>query len=99
MCGPDRKAKFLTSVPRPAHTLAALEAGDAVADLHHIADDFMAGHTGEQRPHVSLLECGVGVADAAGDDLDENLAGAGVLEVHVDELERLAGPLDHEGLV
>ena len=63
--------------PGVADQLAHREVGDALAQGHDLADAFMAGDERRvrlDRP-VALDGVQIGVADAAGDQLDQGLSG------------------------
>lgn len=86
-------------MPGAANALSNRQACHSLANLNNIAHHFMAGHAGEDGPKVTLSEGNIGVADAAGEDLDENLARAGALELYVDELQWRPGGLGDDSFV
>jgi hypothetical protein len=75
----------MTTVPRSTDTVAVLKVLNAFADFDYVANDLMAGHTGEDIAHVTGAESYVGEADAAGEDLGEDLAFGGVFEGDIAE--------------
>jgi hypothetical protein len=87
-----------TSVPSAAQPVADAELRHAFAERDHVSDELVAGDPWPRRSHVALLEAVVGIADPAGQDLEEDLAGAGVLEFHILDLERRTGGGDNGGL-
>ena len=72
--------------------VAGLQALHARADFANDACAFMAEDDREQafRVRAGAREF-VRVADASGHDFHQHFAGAGTLEVHLDDLERLVG--------
>ena len=86
--------------PGHAHALTQLDSRHALAQGHHQANAFVAGREGQcgfQGP-VAVARVQVGVADAAGLGLDQNLAGAGRGYVNGFEDQGLAELLDLRGL-
>ncbi len=77
-------------MPRPAHSLAALEARNLVAHGHDIAHKLVAGHDGPGVGHVATLHPRVAAAHAAGQHPHEHLPPARLLQLDL---------LDHEGRV
>lgn len=78
-------------MPRATDPLALLDAGDSLADGDYVPDHLVPW---DSRPRVgqeALPEELIGMADATGQSLDEDLAGAGQLEVDV--LQDQLGPL------
>jgi hypothetical protein len=71
--------------------IAGLQRRHALAHLQHDARALMAEDRGEQPLGVRARQREVvGVADAGGLDLDQNLARARAVEVHVHDLQRLS---------
>lgn len=89
----------VAAVPGAADALAGAKGLDAVADGHNVADNLVARGAGEDVAHLTGGNGNVGEADTAGEDLDEDLAGGGLL--HLDVLELKVGALfaDDDGLV
>lgn len=89
----------MAAVPGAADSLAGGERLDALADLDDVADNLVAGRAGEDVAHMAGGNGNVGEADAAGEDLDEDFAGAGALKLDILEVERGALFAHDGGLV
>jgi hypothetical protein len=78
--------------------IAGLQRGHALAHLQHDARALMAEDRGEQPLGVRARKREVvGVADAGGLDLDQNLARLRAVEVHVHDFQRFSGFKGHGG--
>ena len=91
--------RVVARVEGAADALAELEVGHAGAELDDVADDLVARDAREHVAHAARRGGDVRVADAAGEDLDEDLAGRGVLQLDVLEGEGPVGLAHHDGLV
>ncbi|MNP53184.1 hypothetical protein D3C76_1476350 [compost metagenome] len=85
----------------PGHpdAVAFLDAGDAGAHCRDVAHAFVAGNEGQARLHRPVAFGGmqVGVADAGGLDLHQDLPGAGQGKLHFLDPQRFAQGVDHRG--
>ena len=66
-------------MPRSTDPFAAREARDILANSHNVTDQLVAGGAGEHISHQTVLLEDVGVADTAGNDLDQDLAATRLL--------------------
>lgn len=87
------------AVPRPAHALADGEVLDVGAELDNVTDDFVARRAREDVAKVAFADLHVRPADAAGEDLDEDLVGGRVLQGHILEGEGGVGCREDDGFV
>ena len=66
-------------VPLGADDLAWKDRGDAITQLHHLADELVPNHQrrvdGRLRPFVPALDVEVGAADSCAQDADQDLSG------------------------
>lgn len=91
---------IMSTVPGASDSLADGEILDPVTNLDDIPDDFVTRHAGEEVIALTARCKGrISEADAAGKDLDEDLAGGGLLELNVLELEGPVGFAEDNGLV
>lgn len=81
-------------MPGTPDTLPAFETGDSLADSDDITNNLMTRDPGEDGAHQPLLDQGVRVADATGNDLDKDLARLGLYQINLLELERPIGLLE-----
>lgn len=86
-------------MPRTTDSFAPLKASYTVADSYHISDQFMAGNARPRIRKEALLEEAVAVADTAGNDFDEDLALAWLLQVDVLEGESSPLSVDNDRFV
>jgi len=86
-------------MPWPANSLATLEPCDITAHSSNLADDLVARHYGPRVREVTGLLEPVAAAYSTGEDFDENLARAGLLQLNVLDRERGIGLLEDGGLV
>src|SRR5206468_5360005 len=77
------------SDPGQDHAVAGSEVGDAAAHLFHHAGPFVAEHAGQLGRHHAGDDRVIGVADAAGRQPDQDLAGLGTVELDVLHADRL----------
>ena len=86
--------------PRHADAVAFLHDRHARSDGGDAPDAFMAGNERERGLHRPVAVCGVeiGVADAAGLGLDQDLAGAGRGNVPLPQDQRLSELFDDGGV-
>lgn len=89
----------MSTVPRTTNTISILETRHALADLDDVADNLVAGDSGEDITHVAGCDAYIGEADTAGEDLDEDLASGGLLEGDLLEGEGGIGLFEDAGLV
>src|SRR5258708_3849536 len=80
--------------PRDTHSIADSEMGDAVAGFDHASDNLMSGDQGKLEQPLELRPFTfhnreVGVADAAGLDLDQYFFTVGRRDVHILNHQRL----------
>src|SRR5450631_1281395 len=71
--------------------IPSLEGSDARANLDHLAGRLVTENRGQSRDHAigaefPFIDMEVGAADSARGDLDEQLAGSGLLDRDVDDL-------------
>ncbi len=79
-------------MPSHAHPLSGLPWRDAGSDRINPSADLMSGHSRELQSGVQgFLDQGVAVTDAAGFDLNANLARPGLRNIPFDNLERSTG--------
>lgn len=86
-------------MPGTSDAFAALEAGDALAYGHYIAYHLVPWDSWEYVAQKALLHEFVAVTDAAGEDLHEQIAGAGLFEVDILEGQLCALGLEEGGFV
>src|SRR5207244_1617333 len=85
----------VSAVPADADALAGFPCADARADGIDVTDDFVTRHARIFDAGVSaLFDEGVAVADAAGLDLDADLARSGIRHGTIDRFERATGFAD-----
>lgn len=89
----------LTSMPRPSNPIPNLPPLLAIRHRDDIANYLVPGHNRERIAKLAGLHGGIGVADAAGDDLHEDLAWAGLLEGDLLDGEGRVDALEDGGLV
>jgi hypothetical protein len=89
-----------TSVPSSSNTVSDGHSVNALTELNNVSDYFVTWDTGQTvRSHVALLKSRIGMADTAGKDFDENLAGSRSLQLDIDDLQGRTRSLDDGSLV
>lgn len=89
---------IVAAVPGTADALPFGNMAHARAELDDIAHNLVPWRPGEHVSHVAPGHGNVGKAHAAREDFDENLAGPGVLELYILQLEGAVGLCDDDGL-
>lgn len=95
--GPARP--IVAAVPHRTHPVADLGRGDARADFHNVTHNLVSRDARVDVAEVARVNGEIAVADAAGEDLDEDLSLGWVLELYVRELDFVVGFVEDESLV
>ena len=75
----------LTSMPGSPDALSSLEPSNALADSDDVSNRLMSRHARKHVSQITLLYKKIGVTDAAGEYLHQNIAWAGLLDLNVSE--------------
>lgn len=90
---------IMATVPRASDSVANFPSLLTVRNSGNVTNDFVAGDNWEAISKRSILDARIGVADAAGNGLNEDFAGRWVLEFDIFEDEGRAFLFEDGGFV